>query len=64
MLFNFACEAAGAVGARHSPRPLWAKFLYRSDAMRREAAEVRLVFSEPGPIVGSALDVRRGFAIL
>jgi hypothetical protein len=25
MLFTFACEAAGALGARHSLRPLWAK---------------------------------------
>jgi hypothetical protein len=44
---------------------LGGKFLHNSGASRREAVEVRLaVFSGTGPILASALDVRRGFAIL
>jgi hypothetical protein len=38
-----AHEAAGALGIRHSPRPLWAEgFLQDSGAARREAANVCL----------------------
>src|SRR5437773_12203836 len=41
-LFYFACEAAGALRARHSLRPLFSlgeKFLQTSGASRREIAE-------------------------
>jgi hypothetical protein len=40
MLFYFACEAAGALGARHSLRPLFRGEgnVHNSDASRRENA--------------------------
>src|SRR5437764_12184878 len=41
--FHFARETAGALGTRHSPRPLLfrgGKFLHNSGASRRENAEV------------------------
>src|SRR4051794_30393728 len=38
MLFYFACEAAGAPGARHSLRPLWAKVQIKT---RAHAARTR-----------------------
>jgi hypothetical protein len=40
-----AHEAAGATGARHSPRPLWAESLFNgSGASRGEVAKSRLEF--------------------
>src|ERR1700738_4275517 len=40
---TIAHETAGALGIRHSPRPLWAEgFLQDSGAARREAANARL----------------------
>jgi hypothetical protein len=43
MLFYFACEAAGAIGARRFLYPLFAEeedFSHNSDASRREIADV------------------------
>jgi hypothetical protein len=43
VLYYFAREAAGAVGTRHSPRPLLGERLtHHSGASRRESAELCL----------------------
>jgi hypothetical protein len=44
--FYFACEAAGALGIRHSPRPLLGeRFMHNSGASRREVADSHLKLS-------------------